>query len=167
MLLERQQALKMKTTHTFDIEHYHNALLPCERFVPQYNYQKGKGLRNIIGNFKRYSIPVINRYVVPHAKNAVYKTYHDILDGSGIRSSIQRNTLGLIQDVGNDVINNLKQKGKGIRTKRLSRQPTSKRNGRVKKTPKKKKVSRKKKVKTTKKKPRKKKSIVTKKDIFS
>lgn len=156
----------MKTVHIFDIDQYHQALQPKERFVSRQYNQRGAGLRTILGNFKRYSIPVLNRYVVPHAKEAVYKTYQDILDGSGIRSSIQRNTLGLLQDVGNDVINNLKQKGKGIRLARISHKKPMKGKPSKKKTLRKK-VKQSKAKKNKAKKKSKKSKPISRRDIFS
>lgn len=118
---------------------------------------------------KRYSVPVIKRYIVPHAKKAAYNTYRDIMKGSDIRSTLQRNSLGLVQDIGNDVIENLKQKGRGIRRKRISvksspvKKSRTKLSSRTKRKPKKPQS----KPRQLKKKRKSKSSPISKRDIFS
>lgn len=105
----------MRKIHVFNEQHYHNALDPTFSTGAFVTKQQGGGLGSFAGNIKRYSIPVLNKYVMPHAKQAV----KDIIHGHGIKRSIQRNALGVVQDIGNDIIDSYRQKGRGISRKRL------------------------------------------------
>lgn len=161
----------MRTVHIFNEQHYHNALDPRFSHGTIVTKQQGGGLGSFAGNIKRYSIPVFNKYVVPHAKQAV----KDIIHGHGIKRSIQRNALGVVQDIGNDIIDSYRQKGRGIRRKKVIIPPALMHKGSnstaVKKKQKQKKakskasVSRRKNTKQSK--SSKKKKNISKRDIFS
>ena len=58
------------------------------------------------------------KWVMPHAKKAALSTVVDVAEGGkSLKSSLKRNGLALLKDVGTDVLNsvrNNKQTGKGL-----------------------------------------------------
>lgn len=114
----------MKTVHVFDIQSYHTALHPSADASGRYLSQQGAGFGNFAANVKRYSIPIIKRYILPHAKEAARNTYNDVMNGSSIRQAIEKNSIGFLHDATNDITNDIfekmKQKGSGIRKRNIS-----------------------------------------------
>lgn len=157
----------MKTIHSFNHEHYHNALRSqiFAQHVPQYHRQRGGGLGGIITGMSQYVIPVTKKYILPEIKQAAIRTFDDVIEGTPITNALIRNTKTLIENVGK----NIAQSSSGQQGGSLSRKRKTTSYKPVKKT-----VQRKKKkivkTKVTKKKTIKNKCgsrCISKKDIFS
>lgn len=157
----------MKTVHVFDIADYHHALGPTNMHDGIYYRQKGGGVGGVFGAMKRYSIPIVQKYLVPHFREAVVNTVKDVaLRGSSVGGALKNNTKKFLGGLGEDIYKNIVQRGRGISRKRTkSRKCTSsKKNSRVVKA----KAKRVYKKKPVKRKPVKKKSQQKSKlDIFS
>lgn len=161
----------MKHVHIFDHEEYHKTLkgqvghgLPV--FVGY--RQKGAGLGNILGFIRRYAIPLISKYVLPHAESSLRGVANDIVSGKPISDALKTNALTMVKNVGKSVLKN--QSGGRLRP---SKGKTPKSTALILSKPLREKVisrkkkSESKKVKTkSKKKPSKKSSHLTKCDIF-
>jgi len=103
----------MKTVHVFNVDAYHQALNPIgqHRFS---HYQRGAGVGGAFSLVKRYTIPVVKRFILPHVKNAAISTAVDVVRGTPVRSALKSNTANLIREIKADVIHSLTQQGKGI-----------------------------------------------------
>lgn len=144
----------MKTVHVFDINDYHHALSPSYMHDGIFYRQKGGGVGGVLGTMKRYSIPIIKKYVIPHFREAVFNTVKDVaLHGSSVKGAVKNNTKKFFGGIGNDIYSNIVQSGKGISRKRISKsqkrstkvtKSTNKKSSGKKPTVKKKKVIRKK-----------------------
>lgn len=157
----------MKTIHIFDLDSYHNALVPGANVVPIYHRQRGAGLSNIL---TRYSIPIASKYLFPHAKAAAINTYRDIIAGGGVKRAVRNNAIGFLQNVGHDVLEGFKQKGSGISCAKRKRVVSVMSKGSKinhKKATRKKSVKKKQKPQTKKRKSSKKSKLLSKRDIFS
>ncbi len=132
--------IKMKTVHVFDIADYHHALSPSSMHDGIFYRQKGGGVGGAFGVMKRYSIPIVKKYVIPHFREAVLNTVKDVaLHGSTVGGAIKNNTKKFFGGIGNDIYSNIVQSGKGISRKRISK--TSKRSTKIAKSASKKKVT--------------------------
>lgn len=112
----------MKTVHVFDIADYHHALTPSYMHDGLYYRQRGGGVGGAFGVMKRYSIPIVRKYVIPHFKEAVVNTVKDVaLHGSSVGGALKNNTRKFFGGIGNDIYSNIVQKGSGIARKRNSK----------------------------------------------
>ncbi len=112
----------MKTVHVFDIADYHHALGPTNMHDGIYYRQKGGGVGGVFGAMKRYSIPIVQKYLVPHFREAVVNTVKDVaLHGSTVGGALKNNTKKFFGGIGEDIYKNIVQKGRGISRKRVSK----------------------------------------------
>lgn len=125
--------IKMKTVHIFDIADYHHALSPSHMHDGIFYRQKGGGVGGAFGIMKRYSIPIVKKYVIPHFREAVLNTVKDVaLHGSSVGGAIKNNTKKFFGGVGSDIYSNIIQSGKGISRKRAAK--TQKRSAKITKS---------------------------------
>lgn len=84
--------------------------------------QRGGGFDSILFNLAKYAIPVFEKYVLPHAKEAVQNIITDVKQGSSIKSAIKTNAKKAIKAAGKSLIRNtLNQTGKGITSRKRKR----------------------------------------------
>lgn len=111
----------MKTVHVFDHHAYHSAISDqMGRGMPVFSgiRQKGGGLGAVMGFLGRYAIPILSKYVLPHAKEAILNTFSDISHNpSDVKDTIKANGKRFLTNVGKELSNNILQKGKGIKRK--------------------------------------------------
>lgn len=111
----------MKRLHIFDHSEYHKALHEqIGNGIPVFNgyRQKGGGLGGILGYIGRYALPLLNKYILPHAKNALINTISDVTSGVPLKSSIKSNATSLLNNVGNHIAGR-QAGGNMVRTKRV------------------------------------------------
>ncbi|CAL8133786.1 unnamed protein product [Orchesella dallaii] len=111
----------MKTIHILNVDDYHQALNSIGQHRFQTN-QRGAGIGNAFSIVRKYTVPVVRRYILPHVKTAAINTALDLAGGTPIRTVLKKSTTNLIKDIKSDVINSLQQRGKGITRKKHPRQ---------------------------------------------
>jgi hypothetical protein len=159
---------KMKNIHVFNHHHYHDTLHDqIGKGIPVFSgfRQKGGGLGSILGLIGRYGIPLLQKYILPHAASAAMSTISDLTQGKPLKETLKSNTVGLLRNVARGLRS--PQRGSGL-NKRISKTITAVECGVLKKkkrtslkklpVPRRKKVSLK--IKTKTKKP------ISKRDIF-
>lgn len=108
----------MKHLHVFNHEHYHHALEhQIGNGIPVFSgtRQKGGGLGSIIGFLGRYALPLLKKFVFPHAKAAALSTLSDISSGKSIKEAVSGNAATMVKNVGHSIIKG-EQTGSGLRT---------------------------------------------------
>ena len=111
----------MKHRYIFNHDHYYHTLkgqigegLPVFHGVRQ----RGGGLGSVIGSIAKYAIPLIQRYILPHAKSAALSTLADVTSGGqSIKQALKRNGVGFLRNVGGDILSTAKnsnQTGRGL-----------------------------------------------------
>lgn len=112
----------MKHVHIFNHDDYHTTLKhQIGNGIPVFSgvRQQGGGLGGVLGFLSRYAVPLIKRYIFPHAKKAVLNTAVDLMQGgSPLKSTLKRNVKSFANDVTSDVLTRITQKGKGIKSQR-------------------------------------------------
>ena len=97
----------MKQRYIFHHDHYYHTLKgQIGEGVPVFHgvRQRGGGLGSVLGGIAKYAIPLIQRYIMPHAKSATLSTFADIASGGEIKQALKRNGLKFLNDVGNKFI---------------------------------------------------------------
>lgn len=159
----------MRQKYTFHHDHYYNTLREqVGQGIPVFHglRQRGGGLGSVLGGFAKYALPLLVKYIMPHAKEAVLKSVGEIAGGShSVKSSLKRNGIGFLKNVGEGLLDSLttssKQIGKGIRKRTYTQANLSKKTKKT--TAKKKKTAKKITKKVT---PKKKKKTTTKRSRF-
>lgn len=106
----------MKSIHIFNHHHYHHTLHEqIGHGIPVYTgyRQRGGGLGSIFGFIKKYAIPVISKYILPHAKSALINTVSDVSQGQSIKSALKNNAMSLVKNVSKGIVQ--PQSGAGLR----------------------------------------------------
>jgi hypothetical protein len=158
----------MKQRYIFHHDHYYHTLKrQIGEGVPVFHgvRQRGGGLGSVLGSIAKYAIPLIQRYIIPHAKTAAFSTFTDLASGShSIKQALKKNSLGFLKNVGQDIAktaNSSGQTGSGLSRKR--KRGKSQTTGKKRKTTKKpRKIP-----KTKKRKSKAKKQARSRLDIFS
>jgi len=124
----------MGQKYIFHHDHYYHTLKDqIGHGIPVFHgvKQRGSGLGSVLGSIAKYAIPLILRYVVPHAKTAAIRTLSDVATNRRtLKDSLKTSGIGFLHDVGTDLLNNPNtesQSGKGIvrRRKRVVQKLTS------------------------------------------
>ena len=105
----------MKQVHVFHHVDYHNTLhQQIGHGIPVFTgyRQKGGGLGSILGFLGRYAIPLLKKYVLPHAKTAVFKTISDVGNGQSVKEAIKSNATAMLKNVGQSITS--PQSGAGL-----------------------------------------------------
>lgn len=105
----------MKSIHIFDHHHYHHTLQDqIGHGIPVYTgyRQRGGGLGSIFGFIKKYAIPVISKYILPHAKSALINTVSDVSQGQSIKSALKNNAMSMVKNVSKGIVQ--PQSGAGL-----------------------------------------------------
>jgi hypothetical protein len=114
----------MKHVHIFNHHYYHQTLHEqVGKGIPVFTgyRQKGGGLGSILGFIGKYAIPLINKYVLPHAKTALVNTVSDLGSGKTLKQSLKSNSVKLLQNVGNEIVK--RQIGNGLGSKKIKLSP--------------------------------------------
>ncbi|OXA37466.1 hypothetical protein Fcan01_27759 [Folsomia candida] len=84
--------------------------------------QRGGGFGSILFNLGKYAIPIFEKYVLPHAKDAVKNIMNDVRQGVPIKSAVKSNARKALKEVGKTLIKNtLQQGGRGLTSRRQNR----------------------------------------------
>lgn len=110
---------EQKILHIFDHRDYYNTLSGhITHGVPVYHAYKQRGggaFSSIIRMVSKYAIPLLKRYILPHARNSLISTVQDLSTGtSTVKSSLKKNSKNLLNNVAGDIINSA-QTGSGKR----------------------------------------------------
>jgi len=112
----------MKHHHIFDHSVYYSTLknqIGGGIHVFAGTRQKDGGLGEIFGAISRYAIPLVKKYIMPHAKQFAIRTASDLLSsGSSTTKTVKSNAKTLVKNVGKDILTSLVQGGKGKGSKR-------------------------------------------------
>jgi len=112
----------MQPVYIFDNQEYYQALKPqvgAGFSVFSGARQRGGGLGGILGSLVKYGIPLAQKYIWPHARDAVVRTAEDLIqDRSNIKQALKRNSGNFIKSVGKSVADKLLQEGSGLSRKR-------------------------------------------------
>lgn len=157
----------MKNIHIFNHHHYHETLNEqIGKGIPVFvgSRQKGGGLGSILGLIGRYVIPLLQKYVFPHAKNAIVNTVSDLAQGKPLSQTLKNQTLGMLKNVGTSLTK--PQKGSGLKDSKIKRIGTFECGMGKKRKQTKAKKNIKKKPKLSTKKPKSKTKPLSKRDIF-
>jgi hypothetical protein len=107
----------MKQAYTFHHTNYYHTLksqIGGGIHVYAGTRQRGGGIGNVLSFVSKYAIPLINRYILPHAKEALVRTASDVAENrSTIKQSLKANSKNLLKNIGSDVFKNLTQGGLG------------------------------------------------------
>lgn len=113
----------MRQKYIFHHDHYYHTLKSqIGGQIPVFHgvRQRGGGLGSVLGGISKYALPLIMKYVLPHAKEAGLRTISDVVKGSSVKSALKKNGVGFLKNVGGELIrstlNSSKtQRGKGVR----------------------------------------------------
>ena len=119
----------MRQRYTFQHDHYYNTLKEqIGQGIPVFHgvRQRGRGLGSVLGGFAKYALPLLMKWVLPHAKQAALKTVSDIAGGRhSVKSALKHNSIGFLKDVGENIIHSVvtktKQTGKGVKKRTYTR----------------------------------------------
>jgi hypothetical protein len=88
--------------------------------------QRGGGFGSVLLSIARYAIPVIKKYLLPHAKQAVSNIISDVQKGESIKSAVKRNTKQAIKSAGMNIVkSSVLQTGDGLTSRKTSRKRKS------------------------------------------
>lgn len=110
----------MRQKYIFHHDHYYHTLKDqIGNGIPVFHgvRQRGGGIGSVLGGIAKYALPLLMKWVMPHAKKAALSTVADVAKGGkSLKSSLKRNGLALLKDVGTDVLNSVRNKqiGKGL-----------------------------------------------------
>jgi len=111
--------------HVFDHNEYHKAISEQMGMgMPVFSgiRQKGGGLGSVLGFLGRYAIPIISKYILPHAKTALLDTIDEIgRNPSEMQQTLKANGKKFVTNVSKEFVTNVLQKGKGIKRKQSPR----------------------------------------------
>ena len=111
----------MKHPYIFHHHHYYHTLKSqIGGGYPIYSgtRQRGGGIGGILGFFSKYALPLISKYIIPHAKEAVFRTASDVAKNkSSFKEALKTNTQNLAKNIGKDIFHNLTQTGKDFKRK--------------------------------------------------
>lgn len=90
--------------------------------------QRGSGLGLIFATKAKYAIPLVKKYLLPHAKSAALNTISEVASGKSFKQSKKNQGLGFLKNVGKDILLNSTQiqSGKGIHLRHKNRNPVKK-----------------------------------------
>jgi hypothetical protein len=130
----------MKSQYIFHHHHYYHTLksqIGGGIHVYSGIRQQGGGLGGVFNFIHKYAIPLISKYILPHAREALVNTASDLVENrSSLKQSIKSNSKSFVKNVGKSLLKNLTQKGEGKKkSKRKSTQPLSKARAKKSKRP--------------------------------
>ena len=117
-----------KSKYIFHHDHYYHTLKSqIGNGIPVFHgvRQRGGGIGSVLGGIAKYALPLIAKYILPHAKSAVASTVSDIAqNGLTVKQALKSNGLKFLKKVGSGVVNSVlnNQSGSGIVRKRAGRQ---------------------------------------------
>jgi|SRR5882757_1962554 len=105
-------------------------------YKPNLIRQRGSGLGSFLMNIGRKLIPLVKKFILPHAKTALQNVANEVLHNDGnLVESLKKNSLGALKGIGNQIINqsgsgtrrqSIKRKGSPLRTNPPKRRKTCK-----------------------------------------
>jgi len=109
----------MKHRYIFNHDHYYHTLKgQIGEGVPVFHgvKQRGGGLGSVLGSIAKYAFPLIQRYILPHAKSAALSTLADISTGGHtVKQALRKNGVGFLKNVGGQLLNSTdNQTGHGL-----------------------------------------------------
>lgn len=105
----------MKSPHLFsehDVYHALNERIHGSTPVYRVIRQRGAGFGTVIRLFTRYAIPLIQRYIIPNAKQSLVSTVSDVIEGGSIKSSLKKNSKVFMKNVATDIVRSVQKGGK-------------------------------------------------------
>jgi hypothetical protein len=91
--------------------------------------QRGGGFGSVLLSIARYAIPVIKKYLLPHAKQAVSNIISDVERGESIKTAVKRNAKQAIRTAGAHLVkSSVLQTGEGIRSRSNPRKRKAEKN---------------------------------------
>lgn len=115
----------MKSKFIFHHDHYYHTLKSqIGSGIPVFHgaRQRGGGIGSVLGGIAKYALPLLAKFVFPHAKNAVTNTVSDIAqNGTTVKQALKTNSAKFLKDVGSGVVNHFlhNQTGSGLTRKRV------------------------------------------------
>src|SRR5882757_5264698 len=92
-------------------------------YKPNLIRQRGSGLGSFLMNIGRKLIPLVKKFILPHAKTALQNVANEVLHNDGnLGESLKRNSIGALKGIGNQIIN---QSGSGLRRRKNKRKRSS------------------------------------------
>lgn len=114
----------MKQKYIFHHDHYYHTLKgQGGEGIPVYHgvRQRGGGIGSVLGGIAKYALPLLMKYVFPHARNAALSTISDVaVNKESIKNSLKKNGIGFLKNVGAEVLNSVSnsQSGSGVQHRR-------------------------------------------------
>jgi len=116
----------MRSKYIFHNDHYYHTIKSqAGHGIPVFHgaHQRGEGLGDVLGGIARYALPLISKYIFPHAASTLASTISDVTNnGYSVKQALKKNSLNLVKNVAGTVVENI-QKGKGIRRKKQKTKP--------------------------------------------
>jgi hypothetical protein len=117
----------MRSKYIFHHDHYYHTLKnQIGSGIPVFHgaRQRGGGIGSIFGGIAKYALPLIAKYILPHAKTAATNVISNIVNKRGtIKESLKNSGVQLINDIGNSIIT--KQAGEGLVSRGIKRKSLS------------------------------------------
>jgi len=120
MKLEGARRVSMKSKYIFHHDNYYHTLKSqVGNGIPVFHgvRQRGGGIGSVLGGIAKYALPLIAKYVLPHAKSAVADTFSDLTkNGLSVKQALKSNGLQFLKNVGSGVVSSVlsKQSGNGL-----------------------------------------------------
>jgi len=129
----------MRQKYIFHHDHYYHTLKgQVGAGIPVFHgvHQRGGGLGSVLEGIAKYALPLLMKYVFPHARDAASKIADVKLGGQTVKRALKKNGIGFLKNVGVNILSSAKeelQTGKGIR--RATKKATTSRKKTVKQKP--------------------------------
>lgn len=107
----------MKLQHVFDhSDYFHTLHGRIHDQIPVYQgyRQQGAGFGSFFRIISNYAIPIIKKYILPRAKEAILSTTSDVISGAPLKQSIKERSKTLFKNIATDILDG-KQSGSGLR----------------------------------------------------
>jgi len=111
----------MRCKYIFQNDHYYHTLKSqVGHGIPVFHgvHQRGGGIGDILGGIAKYALPLIAKYILPHATSTIASTLSDVShNGFTVKQALKKNSLNLVRNVAGSVADSV-QKGKCISKRR-------------------------------------------------
>lgn len=112
-----KEAVTMKHLHIFSNNDYYLTLKhQIDGELPVYHgyRQRGGGVGSLFRLFSQYVVPLIQKYILPHATNALVSSAAEVVGGAPIKSVVKKNSQVLLNNIADGVLKRV-QKGTGVK----------------------------------------------------
>jgi hypothetical protein len=117
----------MKQVYIFHHDHYYHTLKnQIGHGIPVFHgsRQRGAGIGSIFGGIAKYALPLLMKYIVPHAKTAATSVISDLVNKRApLKESLRTSGTTFLKNVGKSVLDT--QEGGQILRRNLKRKAIS------------------------------------------